>query len=161
MKFDKLIIHEVDWPHTSFIIISSTEYPELGILAYGDSKEGGAISILLPGFAKTLKIPLVCGCCTPFQDGTGVSWREHEPYEQLRRDFIATLRRCCNENGITMLLFQEFYSSDLGMKQDKDKLHLISPYRTLEGIDFARFKSAFSELEMDTPGLSPEDLAKY
>jgi hypothetical protein len=68
------------------------------------------------------------------------------------------LRSCCKKNGISKLVFLEFYGDELWMERDEEGLHLIDPYYGREEIDLPRFKSAFTELRLNLPGLRPEDL---
>ncbi|MDF1496868.1 MAG: hypothetical protein P1P90_02300 [Patescibacteria group bacterium] len=161
MRFEKLVIHEVDWPHTNLIIISSSRYPELGILAYGEQKRGGEIKILLPGFIKGLEISKPCGCCAPHLIGSDDAWEDLELRQRLRRSFIAALRSCCKKNGVTTLIFQEFDGDELWMEQDVDGLHLVDPNSQPDEIDYTRFKIAFSEMRLNIPGFGPEDLKEY
>ncbi|MDP1884656.1 MAG: hypothetical protein Q8L10_04830 [Candidatus Moranbacteria bacterium] len=136
----------------SCIILTSSIYPEFGILIFEGEKFGGGGTISLNVTHHNYSVPYfsaVCGCCSPHLKGipneeyiTDGCFSE-EKGRILRSSFVAAVRRTCTEFGINILLVSCY---DEFMKQDFEGLHLIKSFKG--EVDRWRFAAAFKEVKI-------------
>lgn len=140
MKFDKLVIHEVDG--FSHKIISSVDCPEFGFLVWNPkpNQSGIDIKVSIQGFGDAC-LRTICGCCRHYSTGQGQWWEDKEV-------FIKAVRVACVEAGIKQLCFTNaLYNPDPGetlIELGNEKLQLLDPRKS----DFDRLllEEAFEEV---------------
>ena len=160
MNFDKLLIHQVAlWRLAGMVIVSSTDYPELGFLVWagGDHQGTGELSILVPGLKKRLELHSVKGDSSPWLEGTkwyGGPWPADE-LGALIDMFVVAIRACCRTYGIKKLVFEGFESFDI-IQEKNDLLLIDMPCK--DNVDILRFEKAFYELRTIYGGLPNMDI---
>ena len=152
MKFEKLTVHPVeDWKLSSIVIISSTDYPELGFLVWGEEHIGGGteIHIHVAGIKKPFKTRMVCGGCNPYlKDNKDIIYNEDR--KNRIESFLQAIRKTCQQNGITTLIFQKWNRLQqvvypgIELEQDVDDVHFHDA--NADDLDRTRLEEVFVEL---------------
>lgn len=123
-------------PAWDFLIMRSSDYPELGIaVSHRSGSLGSGFCLMLRGN----KFINPCGCCSWIQ---GVEPAEAE----------LLIRKACADNGIRFLLFRDWVQPRCtkdrkGLGQDVGGLHFIDPLEPsqMAPIDKNRFLKAYGE----------------
>lgn len=153
MQFEKLVIHPVkDWTLARMVIISSTDYPELGFLVWGEDHTGGGTEIHIPftGIKKPFKTRLVCGGCEPYLKDNKEIIHKKEDRKSRIESFLGAIRETCRQNGITTLIFQKWNKLQrvvypgIELEQDVDCVHFH--HVNADDLDRNRIEQAFAEL---------------